>query len=265
MKTARKYLIPAFVAAFVLTFVIATPYVIAEGGDYGHAKWGAKHHKMHKVIEVVLDEDKKWSIQLPEEFNKDAMKSLKEDVSVSLLDAANAAQSAGVDDVMKASIGIAKDQNGNKGVAWILASMNMDEESQTITANIFVVDAGDVTNTATTTKEFDHSMKYSKHGDYKMSGHKMHGYYADMTPEELEAKRAQHKEMKEAFSTLSEEEQTAIKSHFHSMMTDNADMSQEDREAKFAKLKAEMQAFMELSLDEKISYLKYFAQSLKNQ
>jgi len=265
MKTARKYLIPAFVAAFALMFAVATPYVIAEGGDYTHAKWGAKYHKMHKAIEVNLEEGKSWAIPLPEDFNKESIKSLKEDVSVSLIDAANAAHSAGVDDVMKASIGIAIDQNGNKGVAWILASMNMDEEAQTATANIFVVDAGDITNTAETTKEFDHSTKYTRHGDYKMSGHKMHGYYADMTPEELEAKRAQYKEMKEAFSTLSEEEQTAIKSHFHSMMKDNTDMSQEDREAKFAKLKAEMQAFMELSLDEKISYLKYFAQSLKNQ
>ena len=34
----------------------------------------------------------------------------------------------------------------------ILASMNMDEEAQTTTANIFVVDAGDITNTAETTK-----------------------------------------------------------------------------------------------------------------
>jgi uncharacterized protein YdeI (YjbR/CyaY-like superfamily) len=86
-----------------------------------------------------------------------------------------------------------------------------------------------------------------------------------MTPEELEAKRTQYKEMKEAFSTLSEEEQTAIKTHFHSMMKDSTDMSQEDRDVKFAKHKEEMKAFMELSLTEKISYLKYFAQSVNNQ
>jgi len=147
--------------------------------------------------------------------------------------------------------------------------MTMDSETNTKSMMIHVIDARadtlDAAATEDVQKEFDHSTKYTRHGDYKMSGLKMHGYYADMTPEELEAKRAQHKEMKEAFSTLSEEEQTAIKSHFHSMMTDNADMSQEDREAKFAKLKEEMKAFMELSLDEKISYLKYFAQSLKNQ
>lgn len=170
MNTKTKYLIPAFAAVFALTFVFATPYVMAEGGDYTHAKWGAKNHKMHQAIEVNLEDGKNWSIPLPEEFNKEAMKGLKEDASVSLVDAANAAQSAGVDDVMKASIGIAKDQNGNKGVAWILASMNMDEESQTATANIFVVDAGDVTNTAEITKEFDPSMK-----DRHMNKFSMHG------------------------------------------------------------------------------------------
>lgn len=164
MNTKTKYLIPAIAVVFALTFAFVTPYVIAESGEYTHAKWGDKQHKMHKAIEVVLGEGKNWSVLLPEEFNKDTMKSLKTDVTVSLIDAANAAKLAGVEDVMKASIGIAKDQNGNNGIAWILTSMNMDDESQTATANIFVVDAGDITNTAKTTKTFDPSMKDRKMG-----------------------------------------------------------------------------------------------------
>ncbi len=252
MKTARKYLIPAFVAAFALMFAVATPFVMAEYGD-GYAKYNKKH----------------WAVQVSNDFKgipipEDAThQSLKDQITITLSEAASK-----YPDAKKAKLGIAVNDNG-KYVVWKVIEMTMDSETNTKSMMIHVIDAGaesiDKAATEDVQKEFDHSMKYTRHGDYKMSGHKMHGYYADMTPEELEAKRAQHKEMKEAFSTLSEEEQTAIKSHFHSMMKDNTDMSQEDREAKFAKFKEEMQAFMQLSLDEKKSYLKYFAQSVKNQ
>jgi len=253
MKTARKYLIPAFVAAFALMFAVATPFVMAEYGD-GYAKY----HKKHWTVQV--SNDFVGNIPITEDSTH---QSLKDQITITLSEAASK-----YPDAKKAKLGIAVNDNG-KYVVWKVIEMTMDSETNTKSMMIHVIDAGaesiDKAATEDVQKEFDHSTKYTRHGDYKMSGHKMHGYYADMTPEELEAKRAQHKEMKEAFSTLSEEEQTAIKSHFHSMMTDNADMSQEDREAKFAKLKEEMKAFMELSLDEKISYLKYFAQSLKNQ
>jgi len=254
MKTARKYLIPAFVAAFALMFAVATPFVMAEYGD-GYAKYHKKH----------------WTVQVSDSFvgnipitEDSTHQSLKDQITITLSEAASK-----YPDAKKAKLGIAENANG-RYVVWKVIEITMDPETNKKSMTIHVVDArvnsiDEKPATEDVTKEFDHSTKYTRHGDYKMSGHKMHGYYADMTPEELEAKRAQHKEMKEAFSTLSEEEQTAIKSHFHSMMTDNADMSQEDREAKFAKLKEEMKAFMDLSLTEKISYLKYFAQSVQNQ
>jgi len=252
MKTARKYLIPAFVAAFALMFAVATPFVMADGDGY------AKYHKKHWTVQVSNAFE--GSIEITEDSTH---QSLKDQITITLSEAASK-----YPDAKKAKLGIAVNDNG-KYVVWKVIEMTMDSETNTKSMMIHVIDARadtlDAAATEDVQKEFDHSTKYTRHGDYKMSGYKMHGYYADMTPEELEAKRAQHKEMKEAFSTLSEEEQTAIKSHFHSMMTDNADMSQEDREAKFAKLKEEMKAFMELSLDEKTSYLKYFAQSLKNQ
>ena len=253
MKTARKYLIPAFVAAFALMFAVATPFVMADYGD-GYAKY----HKKHWTVQV--SNDFVGNIPITEDSTH---QSLKDQITITLSEAASK-----YPDAKKAKLGIAVNDNG-KYVVWKVIEMTMDSETNTKSMMIHVIDAGaesiDKAATEDVQKEFDHSMKYTRHGDYKMSGHKMHGYYADMTPEEREVKRTQHKEMKEAFSTLSEEEQTAIKSHFHSMKSDSADMSQEDREAKFAKLKAEMKAFMELSLDEKISYLKYFALSVKNQ
>ncbi len=232
MKTARKYLIPAFVAAFALMFAVATPFVMAEYGD-GYAKY----HKKHWTVQV--SNDFVGNIPITEDSTH---QSLKDQITITLSEAASK-----YPDAKKAKLGIAVNDNG-KYVVWKVIEMTMDSETNTKSMMIHVIDAGaesiDKAATEDVQKEFDHSTKYTRHGDYKMSGHKMHGYYADMTPEELEAKRAQHKEMKEAFSTLSEEEQTAIKSHFHSMMTDNADMSQEDREANFYKLKEEMKAFM---------------------
>ncbi len=252
MKTARKYLIPAFVAAFALMFAVATPFVMADGDGY------AKYHKKHWTVQVSNAFE--GSIEITEDSTHE---SLKKQVTITLSEAASK-----YPDAKKAKLGIAVNENG-KYVVWKVIEMTMDSETNTKSKTIHVIDAGAATIDSAATedvqKEYDHSTKYTRHGDYKMSGHKMHGYYADMTPEELEAKRTQYKEMKEAFSTLSEEEQTAIKTHFHSMMKDSTDMSQEDRDTKFAKHKEEMKAFMELSLAEKISYLKYFAQSLQNQ
>ena len=93
----------------------------------------------------------------------------------------------------------------------------------------------------------------------------MKGHYADMTPEEREAKFAQHKEMRAAFDSLSEEDQTALKSYFQDMKKDFAGMTEEQMKAKHAELKEQMQEFMKLSIEEKISYLKYLAISLRNQ
>jgi len=68
MRLARKYIITAFVAAFALTFALATPYVMAEMGEKKHgdmiekmnaycdmspeeqAEAIAKHHKSDEMV-----------------------------------------------------------------------------------------------------------------------------------------------------------------------------------------------------------------------
>ena len=142
--------------------------------------------------------------------------------------------------------------------------MNINEESGTISANIFLVDAGNVANTAQVTKEFDPSMM-GKDGDHKWSDHKMQGYFADLTPEEREAKISQHKEMKQAFAALSPEDQAALHSYFKGMKGDYANLTEDEKATKLDEHKQQMEAFMQLSLDEKISYLKNLALGLKNQ
>lgn len=166
----KKYVLPAFVAAFALMFVAATPsYVIAEPGEgkewgsdsdgaYDHSKKKNMNKGHHMAVEV---EGFTGSIAIPEmseETDKKAAHDvLKEQVTVKLSEAASAAESARLD-VIKGSIGMAVNENGDKFVVWTLAEMNKDSESETMSATIFVVDAADVTNTTQVTKEFDRSM-----------------------------------------------------------------------------------------------------------
>jgi hypothetical protein len=165
MNTKTKYMIPAFAAIFALMFVVATPYVIAEGAD--HAKWtGEKDQKRGHY--AILVEGFTGTIQIPEEMTKETHDALKNQVTVSLGQAVSVAESNGVTDAMKASIGIAKNGEGNKYVVWTITNMNKDTESETMTANIFVVDAGDATNFTTVTKTFDHSKMKGKMNSDKM-------------------------------------------------------------------------------------------------
>ena len=188
MNRKTKYLIPAFAAVFALMFVAAAPHVVAEpGAEKGawhegkKAMWkdGAKHHKKHMAVEV---EGFVGTIPVPEDVDRETHKALKDQVTVSLSEAAQGL------DVMKGSIGIAVNENGEKFVVWTLASMDHDEESDTMTATIYIVDAADAENTATVTKEFDPSKKYGMHGEYGKD--RMHGDYDAKlaNPEQLENK-----------------------------------------------------------------------------
>ena len=146
MKRKTTYLIPACAAVFALMFAFAPTLASAESGEDMHGKWtGQKNHKMHKVIEV---EGFEGSIQITEDSDRQV---LKDRVTVSLSDAAKGL------DVMGGHIGVAVNENGYQSLAWILMSIERDSESETATATIYVVDAGGVEETATVTKEFDHS------------------------------------------------------------------------------------------------------------
>jgi len=241
-----KFLIPAFAAVFALMFVFATPYVMAEGGDY-HAKWdGAKHHKMHMKIQIG---ELSGSESVTRENVHDKM---SETIAL-------AVASYNYPDVKKASIGIAINDAGEKFLVWKLVSMDKNDDG-TVTATIYVVDAIKGYEITTIEKSFDHS---SMDGA-KWSHHSMMSKYADLTPEEREAKYAQHKEMKQAFSSLSDDDRETIMNHFKEMKAEYASMSEEDKAAKHDQFKSMMEEFTVLSLDEKIVYLQEFANSLRN-
>jgi len=263
MNTKIKIFIPAIAVLVAIVAFTASPAIMAES-DYekgashegaNHAwKDGAKHDKGQMVTKV---DGFVGSITIPEDMTVESHKALKDQVTVLLSEAAQGL------DVMKASLGIAVNEKGEKFLVWKLVSIDKDENSDIITATINVVDAADPTNKATVTKEFDHSMKSPRHGEYSFYG-KMMGHFTEMTDEDRAEKMAQHTAMKEAFATLSEDEQAAVHSYFKSMKEQYVDLSPEEMEAKHIELKQQMESFLELTLDEKINYLKNLALSQSN-
>jgi len=126
MKTARKYLIPAFVAAFALMFAVATPFVMADYGD-GYAKY----HKKHWTVQV--SNDFVGNIPITEDSTH---QSLKDQITITLSEAA-----LKYPDAKKAKLGIAVNDNG-KYVVWKVIEMTMDSETNTKSMMIHVIDAG---------------------------------------------------------------------------------------------------------------------------
>ncbi len=245
-----KYALPAFVAAFALAFLVATPFVMAESGYGMHSYDGAKSHKGHWAISIG---EKTGTVPITEEDTRESLKKQAKSLSEVAED---------YPDVTKAKLGKAVNDDGNYFLVWKLVSVDHDAESDTKILTIYVLDArtGDLL-IEPLTKEYDKATHHQKWSHYKG----MKSQYADMTPEEREAKFAQHKEMRAAFDSLSEEDQTALKAYFHDMKKDFAGMTEDEMKAKHAEFKEQMQEFMKLSLDEKISYLKFLAISQRNQ
>ena len=161
--------------------------------------YSKKQHHMTIKVEGFTG-----AIVIPEMTEDTDMKALHEDlksqVTVKFSEAAALAEDAGLD-VMKGSIGMAVNENGDKFVVWMLAEMNMDNssESDTMSANIFVVDAADATNTAQVTKEFDHSMMMAESKDKRYSHDKQQQQGANYEktlsdPEQIENKIAKIEE-----------------------------------------------------------------------
>ncbi|MDH3780578.1 MAG: DUF3106 domain-containing protein [Nitrosopumilus sp.] len=160
-------------------------------------------------------------------------------------------------DAKKASLGIAVNDAGDKFLVWKIVTMTKNDDG-TKSATIYVVDALQGFEITSIEKSFDRSSM-----DGKWSHHGMKDKFADLSPEEREAKFAQFKEMKQAFSSISDEDRELIKSHFKEMKQEYANLSDEEKDAKHAEFESKMEEFSALSLDEKIVHLQEFANSLK--
>ena len=190
MNSKTKYMIPAFAAMFALVFALVTPYSMADQGAEDRqwkdgVNWEEKGHHMGPKDPMrphaILVEDFTGSVVLPEEMSPETHESLKSQVTVSLGQAVTLAEEQGIKDAMKASIGIVDGSDGNKYLVWTIFSMDKDEETEIITNNIFVVDAGDITNYTTVSKTFDPSEmkeklptnspeKFGKFGNFAPTG-----------------------------------------------------------------------------------------------
>jgi len=242
MNGKIKFMIPAFAAVFALMFVFAIPNVMAEGGDY--SKWGGADHKKHMKIQL-------GELSGSEPITRETIHDKKDDVI------ALSVVSYNYPDAKKASIGIAVNDAGEKFLVWKVVTVTKNDDG-TKSAIIHIVDALQGFEITTIEKSFDHSSM-----DGKWSHNGMKGKFAELTPEEHEAKFAQFKEMKQAFSSISDEDRELIKNHFKEMKAEHASISDEEKDAKHAEFKNKMEEFTALSLDEKIVHLQELANSLR--
>lgn len=231
MNYKTRYVIPAFAAVFALMFAFATPYVMAEDDKYDKdgAKWGDdKHFKKGHGHKMILVDGFVGSIPVPQEMTKEAHDKIKDQVAVSLGQAVLVAESNGVTDAIKASIGIAKDGEDNKYVVWTITSISKDAETKTV--NTFVVDAGNADNFATVSKTFDHSeIKERMHGDMTAKLEKFQQKFSEPTGDaDVDAARAQFldlmQQLRDAYQSGDEESAKAIKEQLYELKQTFLDM-----------------------------------------
>ena len=231
MNTKTKYMIPAFAAVFALVFTFA-PYVMADGG--APAMWGdsTKHSMEHKGPmgpHAITIEGFTGTIQIPKEMTMETHDSLKSQVKVSLSQAVSIAEANGFTDAMMASIGVVDNGADNKYLVWTITSMNKDAESKTMTANIFVVDAGNPANFVTTTKTFDHpKMCEGMHWD-KTASENFHQKFSESTGNaDVDAARAHFldlmQQLRDAYKNGDTNAAQAIKDQLHDLKQTFLDM-----------------------------------------
>lgn len=242
MNGKIKFMIPAFAAVFALMFVFATPNVMAEGGD--HSKWDGVDHKKHMKVQL-------GELSGSEPVTKETIHDKKDEV-ISL-----SVATYNYPDAKKAKLGIAVNDAGEKFLVWkVITMIKNDDGTKSVT--IHVVDALKGFEITTIEKSFDRSST-----DDKWSHHGMKDKFAELSPEEREAKFAQFNDMKQAFSSISDEDRELIKSHFKEMKQEYASLTDEEKDAKHAEFKSQMEEFAAFSLDEKIVHLQEFANSLR--
>ena len=114
-------------------------------------------------------------------------------------------------------------------------------------------------------KSFDSNKKkkHSDNRDDKSHDKRMKDYYKDMTPEQIEEKKKQFKEMGEAWKSLSITDKAAMIMHFMQMKLQWDTMSEEQKEEQKAEMKDKWKGLLTLTPEEKKQKLEEFAQTVK--
>ena len=117
----------------------------------------------------------------------------------------------------------------------------------------------------TDAKSFD-SNKKKKHSDNKNDKNhdkRMNDYYKDMTPEQIEEKKKQFKEMGEAWKSLSIPDKAAMIMHFMQMKLQWDVMSDEEKEEQKIEMKNKWKGLLTASPEEKKQKLEDYVKSIK--
>lgn len=181
MSTRIPYAVAVLAAVATLALAAAAPGITAEkGGDLtghgtgagdGHYEKG-KHHGKHMAIMV---EGFEGSVPAPDRMDIESYDRARAMATVTLSEAASGL------DVVRGELGIVSNEDGERFLAWSLLSMEKEDGSDTVTATVHIVDAGDASNTAVMTHEFDASY-HARHGDHGNDGSWLYD------PEAIEAK-----------------------------------------------------------------------------
>jgi len=198
-------------------------------------------------VAIITVEGFTGAITIPEMTEETDMKAvheeLKSKVTVKFSEAAVLAEDAGLD-VMKGSIGMAVNEDGDKFVVWTLAEMNMESsESDTMSATVFVVDAANAKNTTQVTKEFDHSMVMAEGKDKKYSHDKQQqGNYEETLsdPEQIKNKIAKIEEKLSDEGTTRNATTDDLKSQFLEILRQLQDAIADGDDAKADSLREQL-------------------------
>ena len=206
MNKKAKYMIPAFAAVFALMFAFASPYAMAQDGDY-HAKWHGAKHKMHGPIQIG---ELSGSEAITEE-NRDDIKDRAIALSVA---------SVNYPDAKMAKLGVAVNDADEKFLVWKLVTMDKNDD-ETVTTTISVVDALKGYEITTIEKSFDHFSMDGKMGKYS----KMHKFSENLDEETKAQLEAAFQELKDARESGDQDQidaaKQALRSLFESIKAQN--------------------------------------------
>ncbi len=153
MNTRTKYAIPAIVGMIVIMAFIVP--AMAEQPQFASTSGTGSEHPLDDPLQYMqLVSGFEGAVQIQFDSGIDQM--IEEKINVTLADAAIAAEENGLIHATDARMETIKNDQGNAYLVWTIHGYD-SARSMTVghSPDIFVVDAGDVTNFALTTKEWN--------------------------------------------------------------------------------------------------------------
>ena len=153
MNTRTKYAIPAVVGVIaIMAFIVPA---MAEQAQFASTSGTGSEHPLDDPLQYMqLVSGFEGAVQIQFDSGTDQM--IEEKINVTLADAAAVAEENGLTHATGAQIEVIRNDQGDTYLVWTIHGYD-SARSETVghSPDIFVVDAGDVTNFALTTKEWN--------------------------------------------------------------------------------------------------------------